>query len=99
MLHSVIQIKTYCSKVSRWQNQIPYILTINELSHLTLVIKPYGKGEYRFKDITNIPGVLISFLQFFVVRKHIILKGNSFFVYTKYWPSDSTHFAHLPGKL
>ena len=46
-----------------------------------------------------LPGVLISFLWFFVVRKHIILKGNSFFVYTKYWPSDSTHFAHLPGKL
>ena len=40
-----------------------------------------------------------KFLLVFVVRKHIILKGNSFFVYTKYWSSDSTHFAHLSGKL
>ena len=37
------------------------------------------KWEYN-KEVCQlfIPGVLISFLRFFVVRKHIILKGNSF---------------------
>ena len=56
-------------------------------------------GWQRMEWTVNIPGVLISLLWFFVVRKQIILKGNTFVVYTKYWPSDSTHFAHLSDKL
>ena len=46
-----------------------------------------------------LPGVRISFCQFFGVKKQIIFKGNSFFIYSKYWPSASTHLAHLQGKL
>ena len=47
----------------------------------------------------DLPGLFIRFFCFFYCGKKAILKGNKFFVYIKYWSSDSTHFAHLSGKL
>jgi hypothetical protein len=90
----------HCDKVVRWSNLSKETVMFNQV--LITRIYKLRNMEAKYQELAEcrgIPGVLASFLRFFVVRKHIILKGNSFFVYTIYWPSDSTHFAHLPGML
>ena len=46
-----------------------------------------------------IPGLCKSFCQFLWLKKQIIFKEISFFVDSKDWPSASTYFDHLSGKL